>query len=169
MQLGRPGFRLPTDSEWEVAARSGARTAYGFGGDVVLLDRFAWFMDNSGKHVHPPRELRPNVRGVFDLHGNLWEWTHDWYAEYDSDTATDPLGPPKGSVRVDRGGGWDAADCRSALRSNDDPTFRSFSLGFRPALSPSGASSAAEQREEEAEPAGGGTEGASAEQRPEMP
>ena len=75
LELGRRGFRLPTESEWEVASRAGARTAYGFGSDVSLLGRFGWFAENSGKHVHPPRELRPSVRGLFDLHGNLFEWS----------------------------------------------------------------------------------------------
>ena len=79
LELGRRGFRLPTESEWEVASRAGARTTYGFGSEVSLLGRFGWFAENSGKHVHPPRELRPSIRGLFDLHGNLFEWTHDWY------------------------------------------------------------------------------------------
>ena len=85
LELGRRGFRLPTESEWEVASRAGARTTYGFGSDVSLLGRFGWFTENSGKHVHPPRELRPSIRGLFDLHGNLFEWTHDWYGDYGVD------------------------------------------------------------------------------------
>ena len=79
LELDRRGFRLPTESEWEVASRAGARTAYGYGREVSLLGRFGWFPENSGKHVHPPRELRPSARGLFDMHGNLYEWTHDWY------------------------------------------------------------------------------------------
>ncbi len=66
LELGRRGFRLPTESEWEVASRAGARTAYGFGSEVSLLGRFGWFAENSGKHGHPPRELRPTIRGLFD-------------------------------------------------------------------------------------------------------
>jgi formylglycine-generating enzyme required for sulfatase activity len=140
LELGRRGFRLPTEAEWEVASRAGARTACGYGGDMSLLGRFAWFSDNSGKHVHPPRELRPGRRGLFDLHGNLWEWTHDWYGDYDTEASTDPLGPVGGSYRVFRGGGWNdvAANCRSAYRSSNDPTSRTNSHGFRLALSPSG-------------------------------
>ncbi len=141
LELGRRGFRLPTEAEWEAAARGGVRTAYGYGGDASLLGRFGWFMDNSGKHVHPPRGLRPGRRGLFDLHGNLFEWTHDWYGDYDTKTSTDPLGPNGGSSRVYRGGRWvgDAADCRSARRDSGDPTGRAI-LGFRLALSPSGVS-----------------------------
>ncbi len=142
LALGRQGFRLPTESEWEVASRAGSRTTYGFGSEVGLLGRFGWFVENSGRHVHPPRELRPSIRGLFDLHGNLFEWTHDWYGEYAALAITDPLGSKDGSVRVSRGGSWlnDAASCRSASRDPNVPTFRTYYLGFRLALSPSGVS-----------------------------
>ena len=145
LELGRRGFRLPTESEWEVASRARARTVYGFGSEVSVLGRFGWFAENSGKHVHPPRELRPGIRGLFDLHGNLFEWTHDWYGDYDVGASTDSLGSKGGSSRVFRGGSWgnDAAYCRSAIRLTIDPTFRSSSFGFRLALSPSGVSPAA--------------------------
>jgi formylglycine-generating enzyme required for sulfatase activity len=176
LDLGRRGFRLPTESEWEVASRSGARTSYGYGSDVSLLERFGWFQENSGKQVHPPRKRRPSVRGLYDLHGNLFEWTHDWYGDYNAETLTetltDPLGRKGGSDRVYRGGSWfiGAAICRMAFRSTVDPTRRSYISGFRLALSPSGVSSPAEQVQEGvAEPSDGGTEGAKAEPRPEMP
>jgi serine/threonine protein kinase/formylglycine-generating enzyme required for sulfatase activity len=142
LELGRPGFRLPTEAEWEMASRAGTRTAYGYGGDAGLLARFGWFAENSAKHVRPPRALRPGRRGLFDVHGNLWEWTHDWYGDYDTKSSTDPLGPNGGPARVTRGGGWnsDADDCRSARRYAYDPTLRTFDFGFRLALSPSGVS-----------------------------
>ena len=142
LALGRQGFRLPTESEWEVASRAGSRTTYGFGSEVGLLGRFGWFVENSGRHVHPPRELRPSIRGLFDLHGNLFEWTHDWYGEYAALATTDPLGSKEGSLRVSRGGSWnnDAAFCRSAYRNTNAPTIRSINVGFRLALSPSGVS-----------------------------
>jgi len=170
LELGRRGFRLPTESEWEAASRAGARTAYGFGSEEGLLVRFGWFTENSGKHVHPPRELRPSVRGLFDLHGNLWEWTHDLYGEYGVEAVTDPLGFKEGSLRVFRGGSWnyDAANCRTALRFTNVPSNRSFNLGLRLALSPSGISPEAASVKG-AEPVGVGPEGATAEQRPEMP
>ncbi len=170
LELGRRGFRLPTESEWEAASRAGARTAYGFGSEVSLLGRFGWFAENSGKQGHPPRELRPSVRGLFDLHGNALEWTHDWYGDFGETAAVDSLGAKEGSLRVLRGGGWGnvAAYCRTALRSSTVPTHRTNDLGFRPALSPSGVSPEAASVKR-AEPSGAGTEGASAEQRPEMP
>ena len=163
LELGRRGFRLPTESEWEFASRSGARTSYGYGSDASMLGRFGWFQENSGKHVHPPRELRPSVRGVFDLHGNLLEWTHDWDSDFKAESLTDPLGSITGSNRVYRGGGWGdvAASCRSAYRSADVPSSRSIDMGFRLALSPS-----SESGVKGAKPVGVGTEGATAEQRP---
>jgi len=148
LKLDRRGFRLLTDSEWEVASRAGARTSYGYGSEVSLLGRFGWFQENSGARVHPPQQLRPTVRGVFDLLGNLFEWTHDWYDVFGESAVTDPLGVNVGSGRVGRGGSWynAAANCRSACRNTNAPTTRAFSSGFRLALSPSS------QTQESAEP-----------------
>jgi serine/threonine protein kinase/formylglycine-generating enzyme required for sulfatase activity len=136
VQLQQRGFRLPTESEWEAASRAGARTSYGFGGDVNLLDRFGWYTANSDKRVHPPRQQRPSIRGLFDMHGNLFEWCHDWSGNYGVSASTDPLGGSEGSDRVFRGGGWInvASDCRSASRFTFDPSVRSFNFGLRPAL-----------------------------------
>jgi len=140
LDLSKRGFRLPTESEWEIAARSGSQTSYGFGSEVSLLDRFGWFLENSGKKVHPGREKRPSVRGLFDLHGNLFEWTHDWDGDFGDSRRTDPVGAKTGSFRVIRGGSWgsEAAICRSALRNWLDPSLRYHNRGFRVALSPSG-------------------------------
>lgn len=104
---------------------------------MALLGQFGWFQENSGKQIHPPRELRPAIRGAFDLHGNLFEWTHDWNGAFVESAMTDPLGAKGGSFRVSRGGGWVgvAASCRAAYRSPDDPTRRPYDLGFRLALS----------------------------------
>ena len=98
-----------------------------------MLGRFGWFQENSGQHVHPPRELRPSVRGVFDLHGNLLEWTHDWFSDLKAESLTDPLGSIIGSDRVLRGGSWSDPPqlCRSANRSWLEPEYRNGSLGFR--------------------------------------
>jgi len=167
LELGRRGFRLPTESEWEFASRAGARTSYGYGSDASLLGGFGWFQDNSGKHVHPPKKLRPSQRGLFDLPGNLFEWTHDWYSDYKAEAITDPLGPKRGSYRVYRGGSWNdaAVFCRSAYRFSYAASDRLLNLGFRLVLSPSSNSTEAE-KSQVGEPAGVRTEGASAEQRP---
>ena len=109
----------------------------GFGSEVSLLGRHGWFVENSGKHVHPPKKLRPTIRGLFDLHGNTFEWTHDWYGSYAQSPVTDTRGADEGSNRVRRGGSWTSAAvfCRAANRSSNAPTNRSISNGFRLALS----------------------------------
>ena len=148
LELGKRGFRLPTESEWEAASRAGARTAYGFGSEVRLLERFGWWLtQNSGKHVHPPRELRPGIRGLFDMHGNLYEWTHDWEGRYGVDAITDSLGAKEGLSRVIRGGCWGAGAefCRAADRTAFEPTRSTIVIGFRLALSPSGVTPEATQ------------------------
>jgi formylglycine-generating enzyme len=96
-------------------------------------------MENGGNQIHPPKELRPSTRGLFDLHGNLYEWMHDWYQGYGAESATDPIVSAGGSYRGRRGGCWGdlAGGCRTAKRSTHDPTLRSYQTGFRLALSPS--------------------------------
>jgi len=138
LRLEKRGFRLQTEAEWEIASRYGTRTPYGFGRDGSLLDRYGWFQENSVRQTHLPRTLRPNLAGLFDLHGNVAEWCHDWNGSYGS--TSDPLGAATASYRVFRGGSWSsvAADCRSANRSTLTPTNRgNGSVGFRLALSPS--------------------------------
>jgi formylglycine-generating enzyme required for sulfatase activity len=146
LHKGKPGFRLPTESEWEVANRSGVRTAYGVGSDDGLLGRFGWFQSQ----IRPPRELRPSVRGLFDMHGNAYEWTQDWYSSYPETSVVDPMVSEVsegGRVRVLRGGsaGLGAAYGRTAYRRTVDPTTRANDCGFRVALSPSAQSSEATQ------------------------
>lgn len=167
LDLDRKGFRLPTESEWEVASRAGVRTAYGYGGDFALLDRFGWFVENSGARAHAAKDLRPGTRGLFDMHGNLMEWTHDWFGEEAMLRMVDPIGSKEGSDRIFRGGAHNvsAGSCRSANMFAYIPSGRGNFTGFRPALSLSGVTGPAEV----AEPSVGGTEGAPAEQRPEMP
>jgi serine/threonine protein kinase/formylglycine-generating enzyme required for sulfatase activity len=124
MDPKKPGFRLLTEREWEYVARGGMETTYSFGTSEALLNEYGWYDKNSGGWSHPTAMLRPSVAGLFDIHGNLNEWTDDWYT--------------KGSYRVNRGGCWGfvAAYCRSALRSWYTPGFRSNDLGFRVALVP---------------------------------
>lgn len=139
VRLDRPGFRLPTETEWEIACRGGTLTAYGFGRDARLLDRYGWFDDNSGQQNQLPRTLRPNARGLFDMHGNVWEWCHDCYDAYTESTDGDPTGPSQGSIR---GGGWSHPSryCRSAHRYWMDPALRLHSVGIRLAIVPSAGS-----------------------------
>jgi formylglycine-generating enzyme required for sulfatase activity len=154
-----------------VVARSGSRTAYGFGSDVALLDRFGWSTEN-GKLVRPGRELRPSVRGLFDLHGNLFEWTYDWTGDFGG-SQTDPIGAQEGTYRVYRGGSYDqvASSSRAAYRNMLAPSVLTSNTGVRLAMSIlPGVSSPAEQVQgQPAEPESVGTNGASAEQRPETP
>jgi formylglycine-generating enzyme required for sulfatase activity len=126
MNPERPGFRLLTEAEWEYVARGGAETRYSFGTSDSLLGEYGWFVDNSEKWSHRTRQLRPSIGGLFDIHGNLFEWVDDWHT--------------RGSIRVYRGGCWSnvAAGCRSASRSRDAPSVRYDILGFRVALSSSG-------------------------------
>jgi formylglycine-generating enzyme required for sulfatase activity len=113
------------------------RTSYGFGSDLGLLDRYGWFEENSGDRMHLPMERRPSLRGLFDMHGNAFEWVHDWYGDYGGSRAADPLGATGGSARVVRGGGYavPADYCRPANRRGYTPSFRGNFLGFRLALS----------------------------------
>jgi formylglycine-generating enzyme required for sulfatase activity len=138
MYSDRRGFRLPLEAEWEVACRGEMRTAYGFGGDPTLLRYYAWFWDNmgDGSGVYRPRQLRPNLRGLFDMHGNVYEWCHDVYSDSEPIQPDVREAPVSVSFRVTRGG-WKMARaevCRSAYRSRFDPKTRSGNLGFRLAL-----------------------------------
>jgi formylglycine-generating enzyme required for sulfatase activity len=126
-------YRLPTEAEWEYACRSGTTTAYGFGDDASRLGDYGWSRSNSDSKPHPVGEKKPNAWGLYDMHGNVWEWCQDWYAAYPSGSATDPTGATSGSNRVFRGGGWGhgARFCRSAYRFWSTPGIRINDLGFR--------------------------------------
>lgn len=136
--LEKTAFRLPTEAEWEYACRAGTTTAYCFGDDPAQLDDYAWYTNNSSSQTHPVGQKRPNAWGLYDMHGNVWEWCQDWYGDYLKGAVTDPTGPTSGSYRVNRGGSWygDPWDCRSARRGRNAPEDRGLNLGFRLALSP---------------------------------
>jgi len=130
---GAATYRLPTEAEWEYAVRAGTTTRWSFGDDASQLGRYAWYDGNAGRQTHPVGQLQPNPWGLYDMHGNVWEWVQDWYGQYASGTAENPEGPSSGADRVNRGGGWDstARFCRAVHRSGDAPGFRFVSLGFR--------------------------------------
>ena len=143
-------YRLPTEAEWEYACRGGTETAYNFGESASVLRDYAWYDDNSGNTTHVVGQGPANSFGLYDMHGNVWEWCSDSYGAYPDGAVTDPVGPGKGSDHVIRGGSWSsvAANCRSANRGMGVPTYRNDNLGFRLALSPSVQQPEAEQGKE---------------------
>jgi formylglycine-generating enzyme required for sulfatase activity len=132
---GTARYRLPTEAEWEYAARAGTDTPYFFGNDKKELSEYAWHGDNSRGRTHPAGEKRPNPWGLYDIYGNVWEWVEDWFDEnfYADSPEADPRGPEEGSRRVFRGGGWEysAEECRSATRGWLAPADRVPIIGFR--------------------------------------
>ncbi|RLC01476.1 MAG: sulfatase-modifying factor protein, partial [Deltaproteobacteria bacterium] len=134
MNDGRYGFRLPSEAEWEYAARSGGRKERYAGGDDI--DAVAWYDDNSDDSTHPVGRKAPNGLGIHDMSGNVWEWCGDWYGDYPSVSVKNPKSPDTGSRRVLRGGCWyyGAGFCRSANRGWYSPDGRFYFLGLRLAL-----------------------------------
>ena len=131
---GQGGFRLPTEAEWEYACRAGSATAYCFGDDESGLSEYAWYGGSLLEgETHPVGGKKPNAWGLYDMHGNVWEWCQDWLGDYPGGSVTDPAGPASGSNRVLRGGGWFNSPryCRSANRFRRSPAFRDGNLGFR--------------------------------------
>ncbi len=139
--LGEGTYRLPTEAEWEYAARAGSNTAFARGDITALfcdhdptLDSLGWYCGNSDRQTHPAAQKAPNAWGLYDMHGNVYEWCQDWYGEYPLSTEPDPLGLPKScSGRVIRGGSWlsSAKICRSASRFGWSPQSGNHFIGFR--------------------------------------
>ena len=125
----RTAYRLPTEAEWEYAARAGIAAAR----YLPDVDEIAWHAGNSGLVPHPVGGKRANAFGLHDMLGNVWEWVEDWYGPYKGGSVTDPRGPSTGSLRIFRGGSWphDATLSRAAYRYETNPEFRYYDVGFR--------------------------------------
>ncbi len=132
-------FRLPTEAEWEYAARSGTTSDWASGPDARTLLDYAWIRANANGAVQPVGKKRPNAWGLHDMHGNVWEWVSDWMGPYpDAPTVVDPRGPSSGSERVRRGGSavYGAAAARSSYRYQQPPNRGNGNLGFRVVATP---------------------------------
>ncbi len=130
------GKRLPTEAEWEKAARGGTETIFYCGDDESCLDRIAWYAKNSGGTTRPVGRKEPNAFGLYDMIGNVWEWVSDWYSEvyYSRAPEKNPRGPDRGRWRIVRGGSWDYVnprDFRSSNRDHDEPHDKFNNNGFR--------------------------------------
>ena len=139
---GEGAYNLPTEAQWEYAARAGSTTAFYNGGITETgsgydsnLNAIGWYTYNSDSETHPVAQKAPNAWGLYDMSGNVWEWCRDWYdgSYYDWGLRTDPMGPSSGSYRVKRGGSWggNAKNCRSANRNYSSPDYRYYNIGFR--------------------------------------
>ena len=131
-------FRLPTEAEWEYAARGGKKSSHYKYSGSGNIDDVAWYDDNSGSSTHPVGTKSPNELGIYDMSGNVYEWCSDWYGGYSAGAQTNPQGPSSGSRRVLRGGSWyiHAGYCRVSYRNFFDPRSSGYSNGLRLVLVP---------------------------------
>ena len=131
MDGGANGYRLPVEAEWEYACRAGTTTAYNTG--AVINDDTGWYYSNSDNRTHEAGRKSANAWGLYDMHGNVWEWCWDWYEDFSSADVTDPKGAAAGDKRAVRGGSFDSDGLylRSAYRGSGSPSNRSIYLGFR--------------------------------------
>ena len=137
MKIEATGYRLPTEAEWEYAARGGIadtdKAVWAGTTTESELGKYAWYKDNSDGRTHEVKKKRVNGYGLYDMSGNVWEWCWDWYGDYASEDATDPAGASSGTFRVLRGGGWygSASYCRASDRNYFLPSIRNVNFGFR--------------------------------------
>lgn len=126
-------FRMPSEAEWEYAARGGHQSRGTQYSGAYSIDNCAWYYGNSRYKTHPVATKQANELGIYDMSGNVREWCQDWYGSYSSNAVTNPTGSSAGSLRVNRGGSWlyDAGDCRVAIRYCDSPDDRYDHLGLR--------------------------------------
>jgi formylglycine-generating enzyme required for sulfatase activity len=136
-------YRLPTEAEWEYACRACTSTRFSYGDDpgYTNLTNYAWYVDNSDGQLQPVGQKLPNPWGLYDMHGNVFEWCQDWYEVYPGSITLDPQGPETGWGRVIRGGRWSfwdahAQNCRSAARGVVHPDGSYGTVGFRTVLVP---------------------------------
>ncbi len=136
--LAEGTYRLPTEAQWEYACRAGSTSTWCYGGAEVELGDYAWYGGNSAGKTHPVGQKKPNAWGLYDMHGNVWEWCEDWLDEnyYKVSPASDPLGPSSGPRRVYRGGSWsdDAGQCGSAAHGSNELGTQGRNVGFRVSL-----------------------------------
>jgi formylglycine-generating enzyme required for sulfatase activity len=128
-------FRMPTEAEWEYAARAGTATRYWFGSNPQSLQEYAWFGELAGGQSHPVGKKRSNPWGLYDMYGNVWEWCQDFLSPYDKAEATDPQGPASGRQHVFRGGAWNCSADRCTSAARDSFPAAAFVLGLRVAIS----------------------------------
>jgi formylglycine-generating enzyme required for sulfatase activity len=132
---GDDKYCLPSEAEWEYACRAGTTTRYSFDNNELRLGDYAWYADNSGSKTHPVGQKNPNPWGLYDMHGNVWEWVQDnWHYNYEgAPTDGSAWDDGSGPIRIFRGGSWNfkAWSCRSADRSGDDWQYCYDNLGFR--------------------------------------